>query len=43
MIWEYMVRKIPELNEEKLNDFGEEGWELVWVSGSRYVFKRPYE
>jgi len=44
-IWEYFVDKLPMCLEAeeiaaKLNIYGSEGWELVTITDSRYIFKR---
>ena len=30
----------PWLNEEQLNDYGKEGWQLIQISGLTYYFVR---
>ena len=47
MRWEYRVEDYfvemqltPEKLEEKLNSFGEEGWEVCAVTDIRVIFKR---
>ena len=37
--WEYAVQW--RLDEEQLNEFGEQGWELVMVVENYFYFKRP--
>lgn len=45
MKWEYMIKS--NLNEETMNMYGEDGWELVSVAANRWgesvsmYFKRP--
>ena len=50
--WEYFTREgVDTMRDQELNKVGEEGWELIAVSGRRdrqdeearltYVFKRP--
>jgi hypothetical protein len=36
--YEYLTR--PLLSNDDLNTLGQEGWELVCVSGHLYIFKR---
>ena len=40
--WEYTIL-VHGRNEEKktLNDYGDEGWELVCVASGQSIFKRP--
>jgi hypothetical protein len=38
--WEYRVEQREELDAAWLNDLGDEGWELVAISGDTLVFKR---
>lgn len=41
--WEYKVVYISlsQSAEDRLNEAGERGWELVAVKENRYIFKRP--
>lgn len=39
MKWEYRTRKIESI--EQMNEYGQEGWELVAVSGDIAFYKRP--
>jgi hypothetical protein len=47
--WEYKIVEIPngpaEMQEERLNEFGNERWEVYWVQAStdnfRFYLKRP--
>ncbi|MGI6366971.1 MAG: DUF4177 domain-containing protein [Anaerolineae bacterium] len=42
--WEYKVVSIiggGEATNRRLNEYGQEGWELVSVSTSWFYFKRP--
>jgi hypothetical protein len=36
--YEYLAR--PSLSQDDLNKLGQDGWELVCVNGSLYIFKR---
>jgi predicted N-acetyltransferase YhbS len=38
MKWEYKPRKIESI--EQMNEYGQEGWELVAVSGDIAYYKR---
>jgi hypothetical protein len=37
--WHYWVEEAPDL--ERLNQLGDDGWELVGLEGSSFYFKRP--
>lgn len=43
--WEYLVRPSAEMSDTRLRDMlrecGEIGWELVQITDTRCVFKRP--
>lgn len=39
MKFEYLVKE-SYVGGEELNRLGEQGWELIWISVSRYIFKR---
>ena len=39
MKFEYLVKE-SYMDVEELNKLGEQGWELIWISVSRYIFKR---
>ena len=41
--WEYKVVDIPgdiRTKETRLNELGQQGWELVCCNGNYYIFKR---
>ena len=39
MQFEYLIKQ-SYVDGEELNQLGEQGWELIWISESRYIFKR---
>ena len=39
MKFEYLVKE-SYVDVEELNQLGKQGWELIWISASRYIFKR---
>ncbi|HEY3920737.1 MAG TPA: Clp protease N-terminal domain-containing protein [Gaiellaceae bacterium] len=38
--WEYRIEERAQLDQSWLNELGEDGWELIDITGTRYVFKR---
>ena len=42
MQFEYLVKESYQ-EQEDLNRLGKEGWELIQITQSRYIFKRPVQ